>query len=471
MGISRLAAVRGAAVVWSGARGAGVRWARAGGAAFALAGLLLSACTDAVPTSSDPALIPVDAETFVVELPFSAFADAFRNDGGYGSARDLPAGILARGGTETDPGDGGTTLPAISRVLLQWGPFPGAINILPSEGGAGINDTAWTVVGGELILRIDSARFSGGDLFDIDAFAMTEGFDPGTASWTLAVDTLGNRRSWTIPGGGPLAPMGGVSWEPALGDSLVIPIDSAVAAALGDRTQPQRGVAIETRTPEAYLRLFDGRLRLQVRPASRPDTTVALQPDGLEITTIQSTPVPTGDAWMLVGGAPAYRSSFRLRPPAQVEASGPACGGPPTCLVDLTPERVVFASLVLTTLPSPSATLAPADTLSLDLRPVLAPELLPRAPLGVPAQQLPRRIAPVAFTPDGTREFEIGFTRFFRDVVRPDDPDRDPVPRTLSLVTATEPATFGIGTFAGPGSATPPRLRLILTRSEGVSIP
>lgn len=445
------------------------------GVALGLA-LVVAGCTDRIPTSSDPGLIPVDAETFVVELPFADFASAFRVDGGYGSARDLPAAILARGGAAggegSEEGVGADNGPPLTRALLRWGGLPGTVSLPAPGGGANILDSVWTVTGGEIILRVDSARFSGGDAFELQASRLSETYHPPSASWTQAVDTLGERRAWSVPGGGPLELLGGVEWTPALGDSIVISLDSAGAAALGDRGATSRSVAVETLTEGAYLRLFDGRLRLRVRPGSRPDTTVFVDPGAVDLTTIESSTFSTGPERILVGGAPAFRTSFRVDLPASVTATGAVCGGPATCQVDLTAERLVYAALVLESRGVPAGVLPPGDTLRVDVRPVLAPELLPRAPLGLPIPSQPRRVAPERFLPGGETAVELPLTRYLRDLLREVEPGQEPVPNTLSLVSPGEPQSLGVATFAGPAAGEGvPFLRLILTRSDGVSLP
>ncbi len=437
-----------------------------------LLALVVAGCTDRIPTSSDPGLIPVDAETFVVDLPFADFATGFRVDGGYGSARELPAAILARGEAfegEGPEADNGTVL---TRALLRWGELPGSVSIPAPGGGANIVDSVWTVMGGEIILRVDSARFSGGEDFDLQASRITETFHPPTASWTQAVDTLGERRAWSIPGGGPLQLLGGVDWTPALGDSVVIALDSAGAAALGDRGASSRSVAVETLTEGAYLRLFDGSLRLRVRPASRPDTTVFVTPGVPDLTTIESSTFSPGPERILVGGAPAFRTTFRVDLPESVTATGPVCGGPATCQVELTAERLVYAALVLESRGASPGVLPPGDTLQIDVRPVLAPELLPRAPLGLPIPSQPRRVAPERFRPGSETVVELPLTRYLRDLIREVQPGQEPVPNTLSLVSPGEPQSLGVATFAGPAAGEGvPFLRLILTRSDGVSLP
>jgi hypothetical protein len=431
--------------------------------AAAMSGLALlgTGCTDGIPTASDPGLIPVDAETFIVELAFGEFASDFRVDGGYGLPGSLTAAILARsadGAEESTP-------------LVQWGALPAAVSVPQGEGTASVMDSTWTVLGGELVVRVDSARFSGGLAFDLEVQQVLEPFDVQTASWTMAVDTLGERRAWSVPGGGATLPLGAERWLPLEGDSVVFSLDSLAAARLGDRSAPNRAIRLRSQTDSTYLRVFDAFLRLEVRPSSRPDTTVFVQPLGTSRTFIHSADPDQGANVMAVGGAPAFRSTFRLTLPQQVTATGTVCGGPPTCQIELTAERIVFAGLALTTVPTSTALLQPADTLTLDLRPVLAPQLLPRAPLGLPIQTQLARVPPSAFGSDAGRTVELSVTRFLRDLVRGPQEGGDPVPSTLSLLAGAEPSGLGIATFGGPGSPFAPRLRLILTRSEGVSLP
>jgi hypothetical protein len=423
--------------------------------------VIAAGCADGIPTASEPGLIPIDAQTFVVELPFEAFASEFRVDSGYGSPVDLIAAALARSDSGEDE----------SRPLIRWGALPGALTVPQADGSTSVTDSIWTVVGGELTLRVDSARFAGGGEFQVEAHRVTEPFDPSSASWTMAVDTLGDRRSWSEPGGGEREFLGSISWLPSFGDSLVVALDSNMATRLGDRTSPSRGVLVRTTTDGAFLRLFDASLRLHVRPSSRPDTVLVVQPTAMETTFIHSGSPIVEPGVMAASGAPAFRTSFRLNLPAQVTATGTVCGAAATCLIDLTADRLVFAGLVLSTAPPTSSLYVPADTVPIELRPVLAPELLPRAPLGAPVQAQPRRVPPSAFEGAAGTRVEVPMTRYVRDVIRGSGPGEDPIPSTLSLLSGTEPFGLGIATFAGPGMEGAPRLRLILTRSDGVTLP
>ncbi len=433
---------------------------------FVLAALAvgaLAACTDGVPTTSDPRAIPVGAATVAVDLPFDQFASDLRVDGGYASAVDMPAAIVAR------TADGVSESVAVAR----WTGIPRAVTVPPVGDGVFITDSVWVAVGGELTLFVDSALVVGGESFTLGVERMIEDFDVRTASWTHAVDTLGERRAWSLPGGGAREPVGTTNWVPSLGDSIVIQLDSATASAMADPDDPTRSLLLRVEEEGAYLRVFGMGLRLEVRPSSRPDTTVFITPNSRNFSFIHSAPTEfgSGDALLPVGGAPSFRTSLRLNLPETVTASGPVCGGSPTCQVEVRPERVLFAAIVLTTAAPMDPLLVPADTIGIGLRPVLAPALLPRSPLGPSVQGQPRRLPPAAFAQAGSRDIEIPITLLVRALLQGPGPDEDPIPSTLSLVAATEPSGLGIATFMGPQSESPPRLRLILTLSDGVLTP
>jgi hypothetical protein len=428
---------------------------------FAAGGL--AACTDGVPTTSDPRAIPVGATTVAVDLPFDQFASDLRVDGGYASAADLRAAILARG-------DDGVSE---SRALARWTELPRTIAVPPAGDGVVVSDSVWAAVGGELVLFVDTAQVVGGESFNFAVERVSEGFDVRTMSWTHAVDTLGDRRAWSVPGGGAREPAGSVVWVPSLGDSLVVPLDSATAVALANRDDPTRALLVRVEEGGAYLRVFEMGLRLHVRPESRPDTIITVIPNSRAFSFIHSAPTEfgSGDPLLAVGGAPSFRTSFRINLPATVTATGAACGGAPTCQIELLADRVVFAAVVVTTAPPLDPLLAPADTMLVGLRPVLAPSLLPRSPLGPSVQGQPRTIAPAAFLGEGSRDVEIPVTVLVRALLEGPGPGEDPAPSTLSLVAGTEPSGLGIATFLGPSSDTPPRLRLLLTLSDGVLRP
>ncbi len=430
----------------------------------AMAMALVAGCSDEVPTATGPGIIPLDAATFQVDLPFEGFASGLRIDGGYGVPESLIQAFLVRGMEEGE----------VAYPLARWTGFSPVVSVLVEGETTARSDTTWTVVGGEVLLRVDSVRVVGNAPFTITAHRILESYDPRSAGWLNAVDTLGAVVPWTSPGGGAVTPLGSAEWFPDLGDSIRIPLDSATAVALAaSATGGVPSVRFSVQEQGAYLRAFQAEIALLVRPSLDPDSIYRLPAFGAGMTFIHSgTLDPSASSRLVAGGSPSFRSSFAFNLPESVQASGPICAPAQTCLVELTPDRILYAGLRLTPVASPSFLLTPADTVTLDLRPVLAPTLLPRAPLGISIQPQARRVPPSAFGPPGLSEVvELSVTRFVRDLLadrRSESPQG--LTATVSLLTVSEPSGLGVATFAGPDTPQRPRLRLILTRSEGVSL-
>jgi hypothetical protein len=421
---------------------------------------LLAGCSEEVPTSSDPGLIPVQAETFEVLLPFEAFADGLRVDRGYGVAGDLPSVFVAN-----DWADG-----LFVRPLFRFQDFPASVDVTP-PGGSAQADSAWVPVEGGVVLFLDTLRVEGTGPFEFRLSQVAEEWDPNTATWTHAVDTLGDRRAWSAPGGGAVTALATGTWDPAEGDSLFLAVDSLTLREWRAEGGSGKGLLLESTREETRLRLRELALRMRVRSDLNPDTLVSAAAGGRAFTTLY-TPTPAfGPEVIPVGGAPAHRSTFRFQLPESVEATGPVCRGAPSCQVALTADRVVYAGIRLTSIPTDPAGLAPADSMNLDVRPVLSPERLPRSPLGPPLRAQGTRLAPGYFAPGGSREVEVAMTRYLREVLLGEDARGEPVSGVLSLLTFPEPASLGVATFAGPGTEARPRLRIILTLSEGVTLP
>jgi hypothetical protein len=438
-----------------------VKRLRITGAGLLASLILLAGCTEEVPTSPDPGLIPVEAETFEVLLPFETFATAFRVDRGFGVAGDLATVFVASEWQEE----------LTVRPLFRFLDFPATVGVIPPGATVAQPDSSYVPVGGRLVLLFDTLRVDGSAPFDLQLSTVSESWDPPTATWTHAVDTLGDRRAWSRPGGGTLTPLASAPWTPSEGDSVILQLDSLTLREWRDAGSSGQGLVLSTPSEGSRLRLRSLSLQVDVRSEVNPDTVIRVQPTSREFTTIY-TPTPEfGEGVLPVGGAPSHRSSFRLQLPATVEATGPICRGAATCPVQLTADRVVYAALQLTSIPTEPAALAPADTMTLDLRPVLAEDRLPRSPLGPPLRTQGVRVAPSWFTPGGSSSFEIAVTRYLRDVLRGEDSRGDPVSGVLSFLTIPEPAALGVATFAGPGAEGRPRLRIILTVSEGVSLP
>lgn len=422
--------------------------------AWMVAGLVsaswgLLACDEVTPTSTDGGLLPLEPRTVEVVLSFEEFAEQIQVYGGYGTPSEVFESVLA------DDFEGVLD----SRVLSRYVAFPWSASVRDSTGTLRA-DSAFTFTGGYLVARFDTTD---GNLPEspvtVGAEALPAGFDPATASWTVAVDTINDYRLWDEPGAGGGADFGEATWDPTAGDSIMFPLDSAQVALLGDTTEVGDGVRFDLRTAGERINLIDTDLRLYARPNIHQDTTVTLSATGTVRTFIYDpVPLPAADG-IRVGGAPSWRTVITLDLPGSVDASGGA--------LELTPERLNSATIELTTAASEAA-FQPSDSIYLDARPVLAPELLPKSPLGSSLiGGLGVSIAPAAFGEGSARTVSIPVTAFIRTLI--DDAVTDKV-HDVALLTPLEPLSIGFGSFAGPGSASPPTLRLILTVSDTVEV-
>ncbi len=416
----------------------------------------LLACDETTPTSSNGGLIPLNPTTVEVVLPFEAFASQIRVYGGYGTTSELFESILAQDYEgELD-----------SRVLVRFSRFPWAATVRDSTGTTRL-DSAFTFVGGRLVLRFDTTEANRpAETVQLAAGALTEGFDARTASWTVAVDTINERRVWPEPGAGPVTPLGEALWDPTAGDTVVFELDSAMVAQLGDSVTAGPGVRIDLLTPGLRMNLLRSELRLSAIPNVHRDTVVDLTIRPTAQTFVYDPfPQPSADG-IRVGGTPSWRTVLTVGVPALIEGSPSLCARV-TCPIVLTAERINSASILLTTEPSQPA-FQPSDTLLLDVRPVLASELLPKSPLGSSlVGGLGVRVAPESFRAEGETVVALPITSFLRTVLGQTDDD---AVNDLVLLTPIEPFSLGFGSFVGPGRPGAPQLRLILTLADTVEI-
>lgn len=426
-------------------------------------GVLVSAawavvgCDEATPTSSDSGLRPLDPRTVEVVLPFEAFADLVEVHGGYGTPSDVFQAALA---SEYEG-------VLDSHVLSLYDRFPWRAQVRDSVGTTRL-DSAFTFVGGYLMVQLDTTAGNVPSApVEVGASALPTRFEPVTASWTMIVDTINDQRAWEIPGAGGGIDLGQATWDPATGDSIMIPLDSAQVALLGDTLEIGNGVRFDLRTPGSRINLIDTNLRLHARPNIHRDTLVTVTALGGSRTFIYN-PVPApATGGIRVGGAPSWRTVLTFDLPREITPEGPVCGVLVTCPIAITAERLNSATLELTTAETQSA-FQPIDTIYLDARPVLAPDLLPKSPLGssmVGGLGVP--IAPGAFQGDEARTVEIPLTTFLQAILADPETGRG---RHLAILTPIEPLSINFASFAGPGSATPPTLRLILTVSDTVEV-
>lgn len=415
----------------------------------------LLACEETTPTSSDGQLIPLQPRTVEFVLPFEDFAEGVRVYGGYGSPSELFESVLAQ--------DFEGVLDA--RVLVRFNPYPWVASVLDSTGTTRA-DSAFTFVGGRFVARFDTTEANRPDgPVQLSAGALPKGFDSRSVSWTVAVDTINDRSEWAEAGAGPVASFGTMEWDPAVSDSVVFELDSLTISQLGDTLQSGDGVRLDLLTPGVRMNLLSTDLRLYSRPNVNQDTLITLNAPPIAQTFIYD-PFPEPEVGGIrIGGAPSWRTVLTLDLPDGLEGSAALCAEL-GCPIELTPGRLNSATLILTTVATQAA-FQPADSLFLDARAVLAPDLLPKSPLGTSlVGGLGVSIAPEAFGTAPGRTISIPVTTFVRSLV---DESGQKVP-DLVLLTPLEPFSIGFGSFAGPGQVGAPQLRLILTVADTVEI-
>jgi hypothetical protein len=407
--------------------------------------------------------LPVTATTVDVRLPFEEFARDLRIVGGYGQPSELGHSIVAR--------DYQGSLD--SRTLVRFWPYPAVASVRDTTGTTR-PDSLLTYVGGRIVVVFDTVASVLDGPVSLKAWAIKTPWHPPTATWDYAVDSVGDRQAWPEPGVGPVLAAGEAVWDPASGDSLqvdsvLIEVDSATVAEWGDTTNVSRGLRLDALTSGVRLKVNRVGIWLRTRPSSNPDTIIDLL-DGAQYQTFAYHPVPEPpENSIRVGGVPAWRTIFEMTLPEVLDGPPELCAKV-TCPLELRPESLNSASLVLRT-QAPPAAFQPTDTLRLDVRTVLEPSRLPKSPLGSPlAGTFGIGLAPEQFTEGGEEELFIPLGAYVENLIRGESVLGEPVPTTLALLSYFEPLSLQFASFAGLDAEHPPYLRLILTIGEGVEI-
>lgn len=426
-------------------------------AVLPVAVILCGACQEQLPTASRDDLVPTGTTVEVV-LPFERFGDATRVFGGYGRASDLGGGFVALDYGGAGSGDG-----LAAATLARFGGYPVYVSVTDTTGTTR-PDSSISFLSGRVVVRLNADGSVAQGPVEVAAHAVTEPWDQASAGWEHAVDSIGERTPWSAPGGGRGEQIDAVLWDPASGDSLEFAVDSALVAAWGDSTDLAKGVRLSTTVPGVRLQVQAVRLWLEVLPSINPDTLVQVLAV-TEGTTFIYDPLPSPPvSGLRVGGAPAWRSVLDLDLPSTLDGVPELCAVV-TCPVAVDEGHVSYAGLVLTSRESARA-FAPSDTLTLDVRMVLAPEALPKSPLGPSTTAFPGAVlSPEWFASPAGAEVEVPVTSVVRDILRGETEAGDPVTSTVALLSTFEPVSLEYASFEGPRSSSPPRLRLILSFS------
>ena len=424
---------------------------------IALAAVFGAACGDQTPTTVDDATFPVTVVTSEIHLSLDEFARATQVLGGFGRASDVANPVVASefGEDRLD-----------ARTLVRFGPIPRSASVRDSAGTT-VTDSALVLVGGRAVLRFDTLAAPPGPV-TLSASLMRERWDPASATFVHAVDSIGRQIPWGEVGGGVTTPISTTVWDPAEADSAYFAIDTLTLQDWDNSDNVGRGMMVRMVTPGARVKVRTANLVLDAIPSVRADTMVTTDTYSEHLTFIYS-PVSSLPAGMLqVGGAPAWRTIFEMNLPDSIPVEGEVCPSG-RCTLPLTADGLTLAALVLTAAPT-QASLRPTDSLFVDARPVYSPEHLPRAPLGASVQFPLLLVGPEAFAGGGEATVEIPITTFVKDLVRGVTPDSLPAPNTLALLAGIEPQSFELMRFMGPDTPSPPMLRILVSQLAGMSV-
>lgn len=427
-----------------------------------LAALAATACQDEVPTSVDNGLVPVTPTTVQLVLPLDSFASITGVYGGFGVGNAAALGsVLSH--VAQDFGDANLEV----RTVARFGARPASTTVQDTT-GASVTDSTLTLVSGSLLVTVDTFAAGVPDSATLVVEALTEEWDVQTATWLSASVTPGSSMAWSQPGGGATTPVGSITWDRAAAvDTVRLPLDSATVAAWTDTDDGSRGALLRTTTSGVRLGIRALSLTLEVRPSANPDTTVFLAAPTNEQAFIYD-PAPTADSMALwVGGSPAWRSVISMDLPTALNGPATLCAAV-MCPVPLTSDLVSSAALVLTTAAPPSS-FAPSDSLRINARTVLAPDRLPKSPVGGSLATESLVLTPGLFAAGPGQDVVLPLTTYIRTLLDGPQDDGLTPPNTVALLADFEPSSLGFAAFAGTGSGAP-RLRLVLTIPQEAGI-
>ena len=334
--------------------------------------------------------------------------------------------------------------------LVRFSGFPADVSFV--QDGASFSVVPYTVRSGLVVVRIDTLASARPGPVTLEVYELAQPFDPGSATWELAVDTAGNRTPWTQPGGtrGPLLTTATLAASGI--DSVTFALDSVTLNRLRSGDSP--GLLLRPREANTRLQVGGLRLNASVRPqaAGAPrDTTLTVNVESGPQTFVFTPQPPQPAGTLQAGGIYSTRTVFDidfLRPL-------PGCPAGQTCApVTLADVRLNRVALLLRPLTTPNG-YRPLTRLPLTLRTVPEPELGRRAPLGENALDVVEQSQVAIFEPADT-VVEIPLTAYAFRVAR-----GDTLPTTFALLS--EDGTGGVPTF-GVGIFDPAaRLRIVYT--------
>ena len=257
-----------------------------------LAAVTLLGCGDETPTVTTPLTTP-DPLTFEVHLPWSEFASNLRVVGGYGGPAQTRRGLLAH---EFDNG-------LEARTLLRLGAYPSSVEVVDSL-GTRRSETDISLVSGSLWMTVDTTEVDDVAPTTVTLGRLLEPWHARSATWALASDSGGVQVPWSEPGGGAVETLRRLTWFPQ-GREILIGLDSADIALIGDTTLAERGLIVSIESPGHRLYVPEVRMEVHAVPGINEDSTLFVPVDVTELTYVYtpSAAPPSGIHLRAGGGA------------------------------------------------------------------------------------------------------------------------------------------------------------------------
>ncbi|HEX2209723.1 MAG TPA: hypothetical protein VHG93_18730 [Longimicrobium sp.] len=397
----------------------------------------VAACSDETPTLSGEGPFPPGsaATTREVILPASSFLRVLGSFSGYSAATDAPYVMVAN----QYQGE------LNAHALARFRGFPSTVTYL--RDGATRSDSAFTYQDSRLVLGVDTLAAAGRP-FTLQVWEAVQRWDQHTATWTMAVDSTGDRVAWTEQGGTRGVLLGQATYPATGGDSLVVTLPAAAVERLADTAS--HGVVLTVAETGARVEFSDLLLRVAVRPDSAaPDTTILFTAGtGADRTTVYTPEQPDApEGTLAVGGIRSARTLLEL----DLEQTVPGCEPGETCAdVPLNQVQLNQVAILLRPTDVPRG-FGALNNVPLALRLVAEPELGRVAPLGQTSLD-----QDVTFA-SGDTVVALGVTSLTNTLLA-----NDSLPRTFALVSeisgVDSPPTFGV-LFLHPDA----RLRIVYT--------
>jgi hypothetical protein len=344
-----------------------------------------------------------------------------------------------------------------AHALARFSGYPDSV--IYSVGGVVRTEKSFVYGAGRITAQVDSASSSPRAPASLELLAVAQDWDTTAVSWENAVDRPTAPVRWRTPGGTPGSLISRVTWTPGdttQKDSLSWTVDSLTVARLA--RGEVSGVLVRSASVGSRLEISRLTLSYGIRPAGKPDTTIAQQLTTGTQTFLLTPDPPAGAGFYRVGGLTGARTVLRLDLSQKVSNCAPPATAAGCTTVPLSSVELDQATLLLDSAPVPFG-FRPLKPALIELRRLLEPELGARSPLG----DLLVSVAadPAAFKAGGQRAIAV------------------PLTASVGAAAATTTQTLDLALLSGVGAndfgtvwfTSAPRLRLLYTVPRQPTLP